>query len=434
MAAETQYTANTGLATINVANTSLNGSSNIIYPTTSYNTWSVITGATNGTLIKRIIIKAQGTPSQGMVRLWIYNGTNSVLLREISVNPIKQVGTSGGPDISFETTIDLNYNLKSGFSLLASTQNADTFNVIAEGLNYGYFASFVRPESTNYIGNTGTASLSTASGTGTMTGTGSVLLLTATSGYNGTVVKSIRIKALAATSADGMIRLFIKSGSNYYLVKEIFVPYSNQTGTYKSFEYTYKIPQTLQLASGMSLYVSTNNSDSFVVVAEAMDWNYPSGTLSNYTVNSVSSTSETILHSYQIPSGLLFSGGLFEVYANIAATGSTNTKTFKIYINSLANGNTLTGATTLGTYTVATGVTGDNIARLFPIISDTSLECYGGTSTSTENEYATTTGTSAQATSLPSISGGFWIIITGTVPGYATDTGGLRWSMIRKIF
>jgi len=137
MAAETQYTANMGLATINVANTSLTGSSFIIYPTASYNCWSVLTGASNGTLIKRVIAKSTGTPSQGMIRLWVYDGTNFRLLKEIDVNPI----TQSTVDASFEATIELNFVLKSTYQLIATTQIADTFNIISEGLEISYYAT-----------------------------------------------------------------------------------------------------------------------------------------------------------------------------------------------------------------------------------------------------------------------------------------------------
>jgi len=429
MAAETQYTANTGLNIISGANSSLTTG------TPASTIWLILTAASNGTLIKTVTIKSSGTtaPSQGMVRLFISadSGSTFSLLKEIPVNPIKQGGTTGGPDITFERTIELDYKLKSGDSLYASTQNNDTFCVIAEGLDLSYFTSFVRPESTNYTANTGTASLTTASSTGTMTGAGSVLLLTANS--NGTAVKTIRIKATAATSADGMIRIFIKSGSTYYLFKEIFVPYSNQGSTYKSFEYILSFPRTFQLQSGQYLYASTNNTDTFVVIAEGNDWSYPSGSLSNFTPVSVTGTlTETVLHAFQIPQGFLFSGGLFEVYSNLYSSAFAANKTIKIYANTV--GTLPSGSkVTLATYTT-NSLNGDNIARLFPVISDTLLECYGGTGTTTQNQYATTTGTSANSSTIPSISGGTcWIVIAATL-GNTGDNIGARWSMIRKIF
>src|SRR4051812_14982104 len=122
MAAETQYTANTGLVQFAHANTSLTGG------TVGTDIFTVITGASNGTLIKTVTIKSTTTPTQGMVRLFIYDGTNKRLYMEIEVDPIKQAAT----DPSFSKTVVLDFVLKSGYSLLASAQVADTFNVIAE--------------------------------------------------------------------------------------------------------------------------------------------------------------------------------------------------------------------------------------------------------------------------------------------------------------
>jgi hypothetical protein len=424
MAAETQYTANTGLATINVSNSNTTSTGNIIYPATGYNIWNVITGASNGTLVKTVTVKATASVDQGIVRLWLYDGTNQLLIQEVYVEPIPQANT----DISFEKVVPINLKLNKGWSLLASTENAQAFNIIAEGQDFSYFTQYVRPESTNYTANTGMVSIST--GTSSTTGVGSSLLLTATSGFNGTAVESITVKATAATTADGMVRIFVYDGvSSYYLMTEVFVLYTSQTGTYKSFSYRIVFPNKFHLKAGYSLYVSTQNSNSFSVVAEAMDWNYPSGSLSNFTpASGTSVTTEQLLHSLQVPKGFVYSGELFNVYANIATNNTANNKTFRIYINT---SNSLTGATLLGTH-VTLSLTGDNISRLLPIISDTSLECYGGATTDTQNEYATSTGTSGTVT-VPSVSAGFWILISGQ-KAVAGDTDTIRWSMVRKIF
>jgi hypothetical protein len=123
------------------------------------------------------------------------------------------------------------------------------------------------------------------------------------------------------------------------------------------------------------------------------------------------------------------------VYANIATNNNANNKTFKIYI-ATTNSISLGTKVQLGTYTTA-NVTGDNISRYFPIIDDTHIECYGGTGTTTQNEYANTTGTSAStdvsSVVVTSVSAGFWILITGT-KAVGTDTDTIRWSMVRKIF
>src|ERR1019366_5342436 len=131
------------------------------------------------------------------------------------------------------------------------------------------------------------------------------LLLTATTGKSGTVIESISIKATSATSSNGIIRFFIYKESTYYLFTEVFVPYSSQSGTYQSFEHKIVFPEKFQLNNGYSLYVSTQNSDSFHVVANAMDWGYAGGPSVNYTPATISSsTTETILHAYQIPAGI----------------------------------------------------------------------------------------------------------------------------------
>lgn len=426
MAAETQYTANTGLVQFAHANTSLTGG------TIGTDIFTVITGAANGTLIKNVTMKCTGTPSQGMIRFFVYDGTNQRLLMEVDVDPIEQAGT----DISYEKTVPLNFKLSKGYSLLVSAQVADTFNVIAEGLDISYFTNFVRPESTNYTANTGFVNIST--GTSSMTGSGTSRLISATNGTNGLAIDSITIKATAATTADGMIRFFISpdNGSTFYLFTEVFVPYTAQSGTYQSFEHVIEFPDKLQLKgnSNYGIWVSTQNSNTFSIVAEGMDWSYPGGALSNFTPASATGTGssvETVLHYYQIPKGFIFSGGLLQVYANIATNNTGTNKVFKIYAN---NTNTLSGSqVTLATYTTA-NLTGDNISRLFPVISDTVLECYGGTATSTQNEYATTTGTSANSSTIPSVSGGtLYILITTTLVTLG-DIGSLRWSMIRRIY
>ncbi len=83
MAAETQFTANTGFAVIDTANTNLDGTGTI---------GSVITGASNGTLIKTITVKALDNTTNGMVRLFIYNGTNKRLISEIEIPPVTRFG------------------------------------------------------------------------------------------------------------------------------------------------------------------------------------------------------------------------------------------------------------------------------------------------------------------------------------------------------
>ncbi|MBI4645565.1 MAG: hypothetical protein HY738_02960 [Bacteroidia bacterium] len=77
-----KFTANTGLAIISTANSNLDGSGTIA---------DLITAANYGTLIKRITIKAQGTTTQGMVRIFHRDaGGTTWLMREVEIPAITQ--------------------------------------------------------------------------------------------------------------------------------------------------------------------------------------------------------------------------------------------------------------------------------------------------------------------------------------------------------
>ena len=258
MAAETQYTANTAMVTISTANSNLDGSGTL---------GTILTGASNGTLIKTVTIKATGDTSFGMIRFFVYEGTNTKILFEVNVPDMNQ--TNREP--AFEVTVPVNYVLKSGGILKAATQNAESFNIIAEGLDWAYYGS-VRPESTKYTANTGLVNIATANanlnGTGTM---GTVL----TAALNGTLIQSIVIKATASTS-PGMIRLFIYDGANTKLFREIPVPYSTPSASVNSFSHRIDFGGIdFALKTGWVLKASTENAESFNVIAEGLNWEYP---------------------------------------------------------------------------------------------------------------------------------------------------------------
>src|SRR5690348_5702893 len=124
MAEETQYTAKTGMVQISTANSGLDGSGTI---------GLVIQAGGSGCLIKSVMVKAITDVTEGMIRLFVddNNGTKE-LLKEIYVPKI----TKASINKAFETRVELNFMLKANYKLQASTQNAETFNVIAEGLNW----------------------------------------------------------------------------------------------------------------------------------------------------------------------------------------------------------------------------------------------------------------------------------------------------------
>lgn len=120
-----KYTANTSTVVISTANSNLDGTGTL---------GTVLTAASNGTLIQRVTIKATGNTTRGMVRLFIYDGANNRLIEEVRVPTV----TKSGIDHSFIAVVNLNYNLKTGYLLKASTENAESFSIIAEGLDWAY--------------------------------------------------------------------------------------------------------------------------------------------------------------------------------------------------------------------------------------------------------------------------------------------------------
>lgn len=116
-----------GTVTIESANTNRDGSGTIE---------AVITGGTNGTRITRITIQAIVTTTAGMIRLYIDSGDTIFLWKEVAVTAI----TGSATVLEFVSVITLTGEnaliLPSGYILMASTHNAEAFNIIAEGGDY----------------------------------------------------------------------------------------------------------------------------------------------------------------------------------------------------------------------------------------------------------------------------------------------------------
>lgn len=92
---------------------------------------TVVTAGSNGSRISGVRVIGVGTVTAGVVRLFLNDGTNKRLLREILV-PATTPSTSVEcwyADVVFPDGIVL----PSGWSLLAATNNAETFNVFAFG-------------------------------------------------------------------------------------------------------------------------------------------------------------------------------------------------------------------------------------------------------------------------------------------------------------
>jgi hypothetical protein len=93
---------------------------------------TVITAGASGSRIDAIHIKAQGTTTAGMVRFYINDGTNTRFWREVPVPAL----TPSASLTAFYAAIDLALQpliLPAGYSLKASTNNAEVFNLFAMG-------------------------------------------------------------------------------------------------------------------------------------------------------------------------------------------------------------------------------------------------------------------------------------------------------------
>ena len=106
-------------ATVSVANPNRDGTGTLV---------DLMTGLLAGSTISSIVIKAQGTTTQGMIRFFYFDGVTNHLYSETPVSAVTASGTSS----TFTTTayasgLIIGYNQK----LRVSTEKAETFNLIA---------------------------------------------------------------------------------------------------------------------------------------------------------------------------------------------------------------------------------------------------------------------------------------------------------------
>lgn len=129
MAASAQYasTPKVGVGQISTANTNRDGTGTI---------GTVFTAGSSGSRIDMIDIQATATTTAGMVRLFLHNGTTAFLLAEVPVVAVTPSGTipAFSAQLNSNTmTQILPIVIPTGWSLRASTNNAEAFNVIALG-------------------------------------------------------------------------------------------------------------------------------------------------------------------------------------------------------------------------------------------------------------------------------------------------------------
>lgn len=91
-------------------------------------------GGTNGTRVDRIRIQATATTTAGMVRLWLYSGSGNAQLRH--EEPVSAI-TPSATVASFNTEITFaDLLIPTGWSLYASTEKSEAFNIILHGGDY----------------------------------------------------------------------------------------------------------------------------------------------------------------------------------------------------------------------------------------------------------------------------------------------------------
>jgi hypothetical protein len=82
-------------------------------------------------------IKATVNTTDGMIRIFLWDGANTKLFREIPVNATTKSATAH----SFSHRVvfgEDGFALKSGWQLAVATEKAETFNVVTEGLSWEY--------------------------------------------------------------------------------------------------------------------------------------------------------------------------------------------------------------------------------------------------------------------------------------------------------
>jgi hypothetical protein len=116
-----------GVAQIATANTGRDGTGTI---------GTIFTAGASGSRIDAILVQAVGTTTAGMVRLFIHDGTNARLIYEVPVLALTPSATlpAWGAQLNGATLAQLlPIIIPTGYSLRASTHNAETFNVAAIG-------------------------------------------------------------------------------------------------------------------------------------------------------------------------------------------------------------------------------------------------------------------------------------------------------------
>jgi len=124
MATSPSFAATPRLASVNIAtaNTNRDGSGTVA---------TLITGASTGTRIAEIVIKARVTTTAGQVRVFLYDGTTYYAFDEIAVAAASVSASVQGTRVS--TTYNNLILPSASWSVRVSTNNAESIDVTALG-------------------------------------------------------------------------------------------------------------------------------------------------------------------------------------------------------------------------------------------------------------------------------------------------------------
>lgn len=92
----------------------------------------LFTAGVNGARVDYVVVKAIVTTTAGMIRIYISDGVNIRLWDELSVAAIVPSGTVQ----AFRGVVQLGFQLPVGYSIQASTENAEAANCFVHGSEY----------------------------------------------------------------------------------------------------------------------------------------------------------------------------------------------------------------------------------------------------------------------------------------------------------
>lgn len=118
-------TPQTWQAALSAANTNRDGTGTIV---------DVVTGGSSGSRVDKVRVAASGTTTAGVVRLYLYDGSNTYLIKELLIAAITPSTSIAVAEAEWDADgLVLPTNT---WKLRASTHNAEAFKVFAKGGNF----------------------------------------------------------------------------------------------------------------------------------------------------------------------------------------------------------------------------------------------------------------------------------------------------------